>query len=81
MNDGSIDVEMTPDLESRVRDAEAKIKALTQDYEIWAGEDLNDAKQALEIARALPGGRQPQIQKIFSVTHNMKGQGARSVTI
>lgn len=75
MNDGSIDFEMTPDLDSRVRDAEARIKALTRDYEIWASEDLNDAKQALEVARALPDGRQTQIKKIFGVTHNMKGQG------
>ena len=64
------------DIESQLRDAEARIAALAADYEAWARKDLNNAEQALEAATAMQSGRQPQIQKVFSVAHDMKGQGS-----
>jgi len=75
MSNGFSDSEAERDIESRLQDADAAIESLAEDYEVWAGEDLNVAKQALESARSLPTGRQPQIQKVFNVVHDMKGQG------
>ena len=64
-----------PGIERQFQDAEARIAALAADYETWAREDLKNAEQALEAARAMPSGRQPQIKKLFGIAHDMKGQG------
>jgi len=75
MSDGLGEIEIDHDKERRLQEAEARIEALAQDYEAWAMEDLNEAKHALIAAKEKPSDRQPQIQKIFNIAHNMKGQG------
>lgn len=75
MADEPSEFELDADIESRLRDAEAKIAALAQDYEVWAAEDLDRAKEALEEAKSKPSGREPQVKIIFGIAHDMKGQG------
>jgi chemotaxis protein histidine kinase CheA len=74
--DASDNPGVEPASESQLRDTEARLAALAADYEAWARKDLNNAEQALEAAKAIQSGRQPQIQKVFSIAHDMKGQGS-----
>lgn len=75
MTDGSSVSATELEMECRIAEAETKIAELAEDYEVWADEDLNSAKQALESARATQTNRKLLIQNIFNTVHNMKGLG------
>lgn len=75
MTDGPSDTGLTEDIQGQPQDAEDQLAELAAHYETWAGEQLKEAKQALEVARSMPSGREPQIQAMFSILHDMKGQG------
>lgn len=74
MSDGINDAGLT-DVETGPQDAESELAELAAHYDSWAGDQLKEALQALEAARAMPSDRKSRIQEIFSVTHDMKGQG------
>ncbi len=61
--------------DGEVHDAETELAALAANYGYWAREQLSEAEQALEAARGMGSGREPEVQKIFSILHDMKGQG------
>ena len=58
------------------QDIAARIAALQPEYEACTKQYLGRARQALEAARALPGDRQPEIEKISRIAHNFRGQGS-----
>lgn len=76
MSDGFNEPGSTDDATDQPDDAAAQLAELAANYGSWAREQLGGAEQALEAARAMPSGREPEIQKIFSVIHDMKGQGS-----
>ena len=76
MTDGQISFNEDIDAERQIQEAQARIKALDEEFKICTRIDLNDAKLALEAARSKSNDRRPEIQKIFSLAHNIKGQGS-----
>jgi hypothetical protein len=58
-----------------VKRAQDAVAELSADYQNWALADLAKAEQALAEARVNPAAAQPALQRLYGVTHDMKGQG------
>jgi hypothetical protein len=56
--------------------AEAAVAALARDYLVWAKADLEASYRHLAAAREDPAQRPQHIAALFSVAHNIKGQGS-----
>lgn len=63
------------DVPDAVREAEAAVAALADNFLEWINEDIDRAKEALAGAQDKPGDNQPELREIFGVVHNVKGQG------
>jgi len=55
--------------------AEAAVADLAKDYASWALRDLAKARTALASAVADEEKRGPQVEAVFRVAHDLKGQG------
>ena len=64
------------DAEAAISAAEAAVAALADQFLGLIADELETAKAALERARANPGDNNPNLQVIFGVMHNLKGQGS-----
>ena len=63
------------DLPDAVREAEAAVAALAENYTVWVREDLATARGALERSRESMPENAAAVREIFDVCHNVKGQG------
>jgi chemotaxis protein histidine kinase CheA len=55
--------------------AEAAVANLAEDYATWALADVAKARTALAAAIDDPAGREPHVEALFRVGHDLKGQG------
>jgi len=67
---------VTPEALAR---AEAVIADLADDYLTWAEEDLTKLQAAMENLKAAKGDNRAEVEAIFQIAHDVKGQGAVSV--
>ena len=65
-----------PDLSTIVNDAESALEDLQQDYEVWIREDLETLQTCYRAAQDSPETAAEMLDKIFSVSQTIKGQGA-----
>lgn len=65
-----------PDLSSIVNEAESALRDLKQDYEVWIREDLETLQTCYRAATESPDAASEMVDKIFSVSQTIKGQGA-----
>lgn len=82
MNDDSKESEMA----RRLARAEAAVADLAKSYVTWASADVEKCTEHLSVARSVqPGGNIPEgavddrmiaIQALYTVAHNIKGQGS-----
>jgi chemotaxis protein histidine kinase CheA len=56
--------------------AEAAVAHLARDYATWALEDVAKAAKALATAKADAAARPAQVEALFRVAHDLKGQGS-----
>jgi chemotaxis protein histidine kinase CheA len=56
--------------------AEAAVADLAKDYASWALADVAKARTALATAAADPAQRARQVEALFRIAHDLKGQGA-----
>ncbi len=59
-----------------VSNAEAAVAALADSFLEWIAEDISNARNALENAKSRPDDNNEDLQTIFGVMHNLKGQGS-----
>src|SRR5215470_16107418 len=69
---GGEDVRMSATLKR----AEAAVADLAKDYAAWALADVAKARKALARANDDPAKRAQQVEALFRVAHDLKGQGA-----
>lgn len=55
--------------------AEQVIANLSDDYLLWAQDDLKRLEETLRALKENPGGGKDKIHEIFQISHDMKGQG------
>src|SRR5262249_59846534 len=67
--------EGTP-MSSLLKRAEAAVADLARDYPTWALTDVAKARAALDTARDDAGQRGAQVEALFRIAHDLKGQGA-----
>ena len=68
----------SPDLdgmEKELEAAEAAVAALAENFTTWVREDLDRIKAEFDCATEAPGANKENIAEIFSICHNIKGQG------
>lgn len=70
------DASQTDDASDPVRDAEAAVAALADSFLEWITEDIDRARAALNAAGEKPGENADEINAVFEVMHNVKGQGS-----
>ena len=63
---------VTPEALAR---AEAVIADMADDYVTWAKEDLVNLQAALAKLRATKGDNSAEVEAIFQIAHDVKGQG------
>ncbi len=63
------------DLPEAVRQAEAAVAALADNFTEWMREDLDKALASLAVARDSQPDNAVPVREIFGVCHNIKGQG------
>ena len=63
-------------MSSALARAEAAVAGLAKDYARWALADVAKARAALAAAAEDPARRAQQIETVFRVGHDFKGQGA-----
>lgn len=56
--------------------AEAAVADLAKGYAAWALADVAKARAALASAAEDPAGRAQQVEALFRIAHDLKGQGA-----
>lgn len=56
--------------------AQAAVDDLAKGYTTWARADVDRARKALDAALAEPAQRAKQVEELFRVAHDLKGQGA-----
>ncbi len=64
------------DMAARIAEAEAKLAELAEKYEGLVRKDLADVGGYLDRFIADPGSRKAALESIYSVAHNIKGQGS-----
>ena len=64
------------DSTSLADEAERMLAALADQYLTWLEKDLERYSEALETIKAHPEDQAESVQQIFSISHNIKGQGA-----
>ena len=62
------------DLEAAIRAAEEAVAELAASFTTWVGEDLDRAVAALGRAKSAPGANDADVEEIFGICHNIKGQ-------
>ncbi len=67
--------DLDDDLPDAVKQAEAAVAALAENYTVWVRDDLTKARKALEEARETAPDNAKAVRDIFDVCHNVKGQG------
>lgn len=55
--------------------AQAAVDDLAKGYTTWARADVDRARKALDAALAEPAQRAKQVEELFRVAHDLKGQG------
>tara|TARA_B100000214_G_C23655744_1_gene485075 strand:- start:36 stop:551 length:516 start_codon:yes stop_codon:yes gene_type:complete len=55
--------------------AEAAIEEMSEDYLVWVQKDLADINSAFESLLSEKGSEKENLERIFLVAHDMKGQG------
>ena len=63
------------DLPEEVLKAEQAIAAMTDTFLDWMNESLDQMATHLERAKAAPGENAHEIRRLFTLAHDMKGQG------
>jgi chemotaxis protein histidine kinase CheA len=68
----------SPDQEANdaISNAEAAVAALADSFLEWIAEDISNARNSLENAKSRPDDNNGDLQAIFGVMHNLKGQGS-----
>jgi len=61
---------------ARIADAETKLAALAEQYEALVQKDLDALRSHLDQFDTDPGSRAATVESIFTISHNIKGQGA-----
>lgn len=54
--------------------AEAAVAELGAKYPVWALQDLGRAQIALDLARLDPGACAEQLERVYGIAHDIKGQ-------
>ena len=65
-----------PDLQTIVRDAEAALRELSESYDEWIRADIATLEDLLDQAVADGTAAPKLIDRIFVISHEIKGQGA-----
>ena len=68
------DLDDEEDFEAAIRAAEEAVAELAASFTTWVGEDLDRAVAALGRAKSAPGANGADVQEIFGICHNIKGQ-------
>lgn len=71
----ALDDEDDDDIPEAVRQAEAAVAALAQNFTDWMRADLDKALSALADAKAAQPDNAGHVREIYDVCHNIKGQG------
>ena len=64
------------DLPDEVLEAEAVVAEMAENYTIWVRDDIATARSALTKAKENLADNAESIREIFSVCHDIKGQGS-----
>jgi len=68
--------DVSDEMAARIADAEAKLVALAEQYEALVHKDLDELGGHLDRFIADPGSRLATVESIFTIAHNVKGQGS-----
>ena len=68
------DLDDDEDLEAALRAAEEAVNELAASFTTWLAEDLGRASEALGRAKTAPGANAAEIEEVFGICHNIKGQ-------
>ena len=64
-----------PEKSERVANAEATIRKMTEDFPIWALEDIDKLDSQLRDAEPTSGNGKATLAEAFKIVHDMRGQG------
>ncbi len=65
----------TPDMQDKIRQAEAAVAALSEQFLDNARREISVLQDHAAAARNAPGANAGEIEALFSLAHNLKGQG------
>lgn len=62
------------DMKVALEAAEQAVAELAANFTVWVKEDIERMAGVLERAKAAPGNNSAEIEEIFGIAHNIKGQ-------